>query len=294
VRKRAKNPAQLTEEERDMIDQIIYITVAIFASITTKGPKDIAKNLISNAKPKKRIAAIYLLLNSRNIEVNQVLNPAILNSELGKAMLDGTNIKDPTDITTDGVSTTKNYAYINSTNMTEILQCLTMGNIYQNITGKNEVRRLSRKRQRGRPKESETNTKLLGRPSVYKITQKVEKLKALISKPEASDRIRKALVETQLVYKYLKFLLQAAYYVARQDKSVADKLFRALAPDIIKNSQIKKSLEKFWELDESELDEVSDEVARISADTYPRYDAFLFVSGALDIMSKVAKNLVWL
>ena len=64
--------------------------------------------------------------------------------------------------------------------MTEILHCLTVGNIYQNIIGKNEVRRLTRKGRRGRPKKSETNTKLSGRPSVYEITQKVEKLKALM------------------------------------------------------------------------------------------------------------------
>ena len=67
-----------------------------------------------------------------------------------------------------------------------------------------------------------------------------------MSKPEACNRIRKALVESRLIYKYLKFLPQTLYYVARQDKSVADKLFRAFAPHIAKNSQIKGSLEKFW------------------------------------------------
>jgi hypothetical protein len=291
--KRAKNSAQLTEEEKHMIDQIIVITGAVFASIITKSPKDFAENLISSTKSKKRIAASYLVLNSRNIEVSEVVTPTTLNRELAKTMLDDASIKDPTDITTDWVGITQNYDYINATDMTEILHCLVAGNIYQNIIGKNEVRRLSRKGQRGRPKESETNTKPSGRPSVYKITQKVEKLKALMSKPEACDRIRKALVETRLVYKYLKLLLQALYYAAKQDRSVADKLFRAFFP-MARNPEIKESFEKFLALDEGKLDEVADEVARISADKYLRYDGFLFVSGVFDIMSKVAKNFIWL
>jgi hypothetical protein len=292
--KRAKNPAQLTEEEKDMFDQIILMTGAVFNYITTKDPKDVAENWISSTKWKKRIASSYLLLNTRNIEVSQVLTPANLNKELAKTMLDNANAKDPTDITTDMVGTTENNAYINSSDMTEILHCLTIGNIYENIIGKNEVRRLSSQRGR-RPKDSDrTNTKSPGRPSAYITTQKVQQLKTLISKPEAYDRIRKALVESRLIYKFLKFLLQTLYYAARQDRSVADKLFRAFAPDIAKDSQIKKSLENFWELDESKLDELSDEFARISADTYLRYDVFLFVNGALDIMSKAAKNSAWL
>ena len=242
--KRAKNSAQLTEEEKHMIDQIIAITGAVFASIITKSPKDFAENLISNTKSKKRIAASYLLLNSRNIEVSEVVTPTILNRELAKTMLDDANIKDPTDITTDGIGTAKNSAYINSTDMTEILHGFAVCNILQNIIGKKEVKYLGRKSQRGRPKNSDgTHVKSPGRPSVYKITQEVEKLKVLMSKPGACDRIRNAVVEPRLVHKYLKFLLQALYYAARQDKSVADKLFRAFFP-MAKEPQIKECFEK--------------------------------------------------
>jgi hypothetical protein len=112
-----------------------------------------------------------------------------------------------------------------------------------------------------------------------------------MSKPEACYRIHKALVESRLVHKYLKFLLQALYYVARQDKSAADKLLRAFAPDIAKNSQIKDTLEKFSGLDEGDLGEVADEVA-ITAETYLRYDEFLFFGGVFDIISKVAKKFI--
>jgi hypothetical protein len=241
--KRAKNPAQLTEEEKDMIDQIILITGAVFTYITTKNPKDVGENWILSTKSKKRVAGSYLLLNTRNIDVSQVVTPANLNKELAKNILDNANVKDPTDLTTHVEDS------------------------------------------------DETNTKPSGRPSVYRITQKVEQLKALMSKPEACDRIRKALVESGLIYKYLKFLLQTLYYAAREDRSVADKLFRAFAPDITKDSQIKESLEKFWGLDESDLDKVADEVV-ISTETYLRYGEFLFVSGVFDIMSKIAKKFI--
>ena len=290
--KRAKNPAQLTEEEKDVVDQIILITGAVFTYITTKSPKDYAEDLVLNAKSKKRIGGTLLLLNIRNLGVGQVVTPAILNSELARCMLDHPNIKDPTDITTDGAGTTKNHAYINSSDMTEILSYLRIGNILQK-RGKKEIRRLSMKGQRGRPPKNSdaTNMKLPGRPSNHIITQNIEKLKALMSKPEACDRIRKVLVESRLIYKYLKLLFQALYYVARQDKSVADKMLRAFAPEIAKNTQIKESLEKFWRLDESDLDEVADEVS-ISAETHLRYDEFVFTIGIFDIMSKVAKNFI--
>ena len=155
--------------------------------------------------------------------------------------VDDSNIKDPTDITNDGTGIAKNSAYINSTDMTEILHCFEVGKICQNIIGKKEVKRLVKKSQRGKPKNSDdTHVKSPGRPSVYKITQEVEKLKALMSKPEACDRIRNAVVESRLVHKYLKFLLQALYYAARQDKSVADKLFRAFVPYLAKNPEINR------------------------------------------------------
>ena len=51
-------------------------------------------------------------------------------------MLGNANVKDPTDITTDVVGTTENNAYINSTDLSEILGYLTIGNIFQNIVGK--------------------------------------------------------------------------------------------------------------------------------------------------------------
>lgn len=82
------------------------------------------------------------------MESNQVVTPAMINTELAKAMLDHAKKKDPTDITTDGISTTKDYAYINSSYLSE--------------------------------KDSDQNsTKPPGRQSAYKITQNVERLKTL-------------------------------------------------------------------------------------------------------------------
>jgi len=229
------------------------------------------------------------------MHVTQAVSPMDLNIDLAKTMLDSTNAQDPTDITTDPVGAIKNDVYIDSADLTQILRSFVGLNIYQNIIGKNEVRGIRRRVQRGRPLKNsdEPNTKPSGRPSVYKITQEVERLQVLMLKPAARNRIRKAVIESGLVYKYLKHLLQMLYYAARQDKSVADKLFRAFASeDIAKNPEIKESFEKFLELDESKLDVVSDEIARISADKYLRYDGFIFLGGVFDMISKTTKNFI--
>jgi hypothetical protein len=85
-----------------------------------------------------------------------------------------------------------------------------------------------------------------------------------MSKREASDRLRKALVESGLEFKVQKFLLEALYYAAKEDQIVAEKLLRMIiSPDFIKTSKFKEFQKLFWSFDESQLDEVTTTCARI-------------------------------
>jgi hypothetical protein len=67
--------------------------------------------------------------------------------------VDDSNIKDPTDITNDGTGIAKNSAYINSTDMTEILHCFEVGKICQNIIGKKRSQTSSQKKSERKAKE---------------------------------------------------------------------------------------------------------------------------------------------
>jgi hypothetical protein len=174
--KRAKNPAQLTEEEEDMIDQIILKWGAAYAYFRTiyPSPKDFAQLLISIANTKKKITIFYLLaVNSRRMEIGRALSPADLNKLVANVMLDKT-VSDTTDMTTNVVPAHDIDAYINSTDMTKILHKLESAGVYLNIQGKNEVRRQSRRVQKERPKSDKTYTKRPGRPSVYKISKELK------------------------------------------------------------------------------------------------------------------------
>ena len=140
---KGKNPAQLTEEENDMINQIILRWGAAYAYKTTiyHTPKDFAQFLISRANTKKNITTFYLAaVNSTRIEIGRALRPADLNKLVANVMLDKT-APDTTDMTTGVVSADEIDAYINSTDMTKILHKLASEDVYQNIEGKNEVRR---------------------------------------------------------------------------------------------------------------------------------------------------------
>jgi hypothetical protein len=184
--KRAKNPAQLTEEEKDIIDQIIFKCGCAYVYMTTiyPTPKEFARFLISIANTRKKITTFFLAaVNSRRMEIGRALTPADLNKLVANVMLDKT-VLDTTDMTTDVASAHDIDAYVNSTDMTKILHKLVLVGVYQNIEGKNEVRR-SRRIRKGRPEKSdETPTKPLGRPSIYKISEKVEKLEHLWQNPK--------------------------------------------------------------------------------------------------------------
>jgi hypothetical protein len=283
---RAKNPTQLTEQEEHIIDQIILRWGAAYAYITTKyhTPKELGEKFISLTKSKKKIATIYSFFNAKNTEANQLITSSGLNKELAKVMLDNSQQQDPTDITTSVEGVSELDAYINSTDMTKILKTLEIAGFYLNIKGKNEVRRQSRKGRSGRPKTlDKNNVKLGGRPSVYKITEKIEKLKAIMLKPEACDRVRKSLIESGLIYSYQKFCLQALYHAAKNDKSIAERFFRIYMPaDFIKGSELKKFQEKFWSFDESQLEQVTAECARIVIQRQ-RYDEYLFVGAFIPL-----------
>jgi hypothetical protein len=82
-----------------------------------------------------------------------------------------------------------------------------------------------------------------------------------MSKPEACDRLRKAL--SRLAYENGKFFLQAVYYAAKDDKSAVEKLFRASNLNTIKIPKLKEFLELFCASDESQLDEITGKLAKI-------------------------------
>jgi hypothetical protein len=292
---RAKNPAKLTEQEKDAVDQVLLGWGAIYAHITTKysTPKKFAEVFISLANSKKGIATVYSLLNAKDRQADDIITSSGLNKELARVMFDNSEQKDPTDITTSVEGASEFDAYINSTDMTKILKTLEYAGIYLNIKGKNEVRRQRRKGRLGRPKVSDkTPLKFGGRPSVYKITEKIEKLKAVIQKPEVCDRIRKSLIDSGLLYPFEKFMVQALYYAAKKDKSVAKQLFRIFVPaDFIKDPELKSFQKKFWSLDESQLEQIAAECARISIQRHSYYDVFLFVVALNIIVCKLLTKL---
>jgi ABC-type polysaccharide transport system permease subunit len=122
-----------------------------------------------------------------------------------------------------------------------------------------------------------------GRPSIVKTTDMVKKLQKLMSNPKACDRIRKTLLDSNLVFKYEKFILKALYYAAKKDKTVVKELFRmVMPPEFIKSSEFKTFLEKFLSTEESKLDNIASEGARISIENQ-RFDSHLFVGALLPL-----------
>ncbi|MGA9841648.1 MAG: hypothetical protein WBQ25_04985 [Nitrososphaeraceae archaeon] len=274
VVERVKNPSQLLEYEKFLVDLIILRLGAFYTALRAKypTPKKLAKFFISIAKSKKRMAALYLVLKARSAEAKQGFAPINLNEELANTMhytMDKTNIT---------VKSEEPAIFINSADMTKNLKTLQFAGIYENIIGKKEIKQY-RKARSGRPKRSDKkNNESGGYPSIYKTTEGIERLKKVILEPEAYNRVRNVLKESKLIYEYEKFVFQALYYVAIEDKVIAGQILRLiLSDDVIK--KFDKFLDKFASIDENDLEKTADEGVRIAMDNQ-RYEDFMF-GGAL-------------
>jgi hypothetical protein len=285
--KKTKNPSQsmLTEEEERIIHQVILTWGMMYTEFRAKynTPKDFARKLISLANSRKAITSIYLLLYPKKSKSEDLVFPSGFNKELANIMLDQ---QDETDITVylEG-SSSSDRRYIDSSDMTKILRTLEAAGIYINIKGKKEIRHIvGKKLLRGKPKAADkTYDDFGGKPSAYKTTELVEKLKITMSKPETCRRLRTTLVDSGIIYSYLKFILEALYHAAKVDATVVKKLFRLYMPaEFINGPEFKTLLKNLLSIDERDLEKVSAEGAKIAVENQT-YDGYFFVAGLLNL-----------
>jgi hypothetical protein len=269
VVKKTKNPAQLTEEDGDIIDRAILGLGAGYSTLMGiyNTPQKLAEKMISFVRSKKLRSATYLCLNARNIRSDRLPSPNELNKDLAKVMLDESD--SPVD-------------YLYPCDMTGVTKLLELLGTHQNIQGKKEIKNLGKKDKRGRPRDSgKTHENIGGRPSIVKTTDMVKKLQKLMSNPKACGRIRKTLLDSNLIFNYEKFILKALYYAAKKDKTIVKELFRMImSNEFIKSSEFKTFLEKFLSTEESQLETMASEGARISIENQ-RFDGHLFVGALL-------------
>jgi hypothetical protein len=215
-----KNPSQLTDDDIEIIDQVVVLCIAVMYFITRKyTAKQFAeKYILSLSSSKKTTSLFHLLLNATNKTSGKLYSPNELNKEIASALLYAEQ-KDTND--TNAPSSDQVNAYLGASHMTENLRILQALDAYENITNKKEI-----KHQDKRVVRDERG----GKPSRYRITSKVENIKYLMNKPEACVLLRNRLVKLNVFYEYMKLVLTGLFYAAKKNKTIVKNVFRIVPP----------------------------------------------------------------
>jgi hypothetical protein len=123
--------------------------------------------------------------------------------------------------------------------MTEALQTLEALGVYLHTKDRKEIKSLLGKSHPGKPETHDpTDVKLDGRPSAYRITDGFQKLKTTAAKPKAQELLYKQLKESNLLYRYEKFIIEALYHAIKMDEEIAKKMIKATDSVPVKDSSI--------------------------------------------------------
>lgn len=205
VPKKTKNHAHLTEDEKQIINEIITICVAkIYHFVKTyDDPKKYADRFLTFSKSRLNFFLTYFVLGAMNISPEQSFFPNSANKKLGREIL--YNLKDVTNATQDLAK--ESSTYLRSWEMTEALQRLEDEGILLNIRGKNKIKKqVSSALPRMRKGDGYENSKREGYYSVYKITHDLAALNKVVSSPQARQVIHNKLRDYGILEKFYHFM----------------------------------------------------------------------------------------
>jgi hypothetical protein len=230
-----------------------------------RNPKDYAEKVIlKKTKSKQNLATIRQLYNARKEESRQLVDSSRVNKELAKVMSNGIK-QDTIDITTSLDDNVQPDIYLDPRRNTEVLQKLESIGVYLNIRGKKQIKLQRGKIKKGkREKYDKTIANPEGRPSAYKTTDFFQKIKRVMSKPEAQKLLYQQLKQSNLLYTYEKFMIEAGYHAIRMDETVAQKMSKSTDTNPVTDSAINSFRKHLLSLNDNELEGLAAKEAELS------------------------------
>ena len=196
--RKAKYPDQeLTDEDIEILDKVTLKYAVKFCALIQKysGPKDYAEKVVlKRLQSEKDLATLYTLMYARDSPSGHVFRPGEINRKLAEDIRDNFQ-QDCMDITVEP-EVSKNYpkVFLNPRSLREnVLKILEKEGIFINISSNKEIRHLERARRNPGKKSSSEQVKSDrgGKPSVYVVTEDLEKLNKAMEKPSAVDFLYK-------------------------------------------------------------------------------------------------------
>jgi hypothetical protein len=213
--KKAKNPAQLTDNEVDIVNRIVTLCVAkTYHFIRTQNdPKKYADQILKLSKFKKNFLFSDIILGAVKMKPGEILFPKDQNIRFTQKT--AYYIKDVEDAILDLEK--KSSIYLKSWEVTEVDQQLVKIGIFDNFKGKNKIRQEAPGAfPRLRKGQGYEKSKREGYFSAYKVTEDLAALNKVVSNPRAREHIHKKLKEYEAIMEFFIFKGLAAMYALRR------------------------------------------------------------------------------
>ena len=218
----SKYPSQkLTNEDKQILDQIIIKYALNFFALTEKypNPKQYAEQVIlKRMRYDPNIAILYSISHVRTNPSDSLYKPGQLNEQIANDIRKTIIESYPTPAVEDNNSFK---GFLDPRDFRErVTKKLEDAGIFLHLEGKNEIRSPEDKTRRpGRKRDSdEVHVDHGGKPSAYKTTEEVEKLKKTIEKPKAIEYVYEKIMSSNLPHRFAKFILLAFFHMAKLDE----------------------------------------------------------------------------
>jgi hypothetical protein len=291
VKKPKYSTQNLTDEDKEILYQVVFKYATLFYNLTQKyaSPKEYAeKEILKIIQSDKDIATLYTLIYAKNYPHDYLYKPGEINQKLANDMRNSIQ-QDYRDMTTQTDADDEQHKrFLHPRDLREkVLKNLESYGIILHLEGKDKIRQHQREVRRP-GKKSLSDDDRGGKPSAYIVTEKVEKLKKAMEKPQALDFLYDKVIKSGIAHQLAKFNFSAFLYAAKMDERVIYKLMGAeasLFQDTITDKDIgnfKVTLQQLQGVDDDQLEQLADHMAK-SAIEDRKYYALLFLAGLLKL-----------
>jgi hypothetical protein len=289
--KKAKNQGkELTGEDKEILEHVFLRYVTKFYALTQKYPdaKQYAKKKILKViQSDKDIAALHLITYMKNEPSTHLFKPLATNRRFENSVREAIQ-QDYKNMIGGSEDIGSHQKFLHPRDLrTNVFKKLETYGILLHIEGKKEIRRNQYGVHRPGKSPSSIEVKDEGRPSAYKVSKEVAKLKKAMEKQGALDFLYDKIMRSGLAHKLAEFNILGFLYAAKMDIRALYRMMGVGVSYFNDNTISKKNtdslkvlVQQLQEMDDQQLRQYADYIAKAAIEDRGYY-MFLFMVGLL-------------
>jgi hypothetical protein len=243
-----KQIGKLSKTDRRWLGRILSGWLVLYRLITKCRPKKYAHEvLVKTSRSEKRLAFTRLLYGALGQDLGaSPTTPGKLNKMLATWMGGGVVADLNSDMSTTLAAPLQFKRYITPSDMTWVLKKLGAVRVLAGTQGP--------KRYPGRSKASDRQPyERGGRSSYHKTAEDMRGLIKALSSPKMREIVYESLLDSGLLFKYVKFMKLAEFYAVREDPLSTLSIIRATGVKEVDEEKIRRYSESLKQLSSNEL-----------------------------------------